>query len=269
MEPMEVAQVNFAKLRNNIYPGRGIVVGRDWTGEYLVQVYLIMGRSPNSRNRVLSHDGSGRVFTEPADPKEVKDQALIIYNAMDEYLDFFVVTNGNQTDAITRQSKMEMKEYSDPLSNSFIRALSRETYEPDVPNFTPRISGFCSLEKGPRFGLSLLRKAPKGEGCERSFYTYDDFAPGFARGITTYSGDGDPLPSFEGEPILLPMMGGLEALAECYWSALNANNRISLVVKFIDVDARSRVHVINKFSKVGKPNPRGEIATYPCGEIIE
>ena len=237
-----LADANLFKLSGNPYPGRGIVVGLDETGEYLVQVYWIMGRSPNSQNRVFGREGD-RLFTEAADPREVKDPSLIIYNAMREYRDSMglslaIVSNGHQTDAVAKEGMI---------------ALHKYVYEPDAPNFTPRITG-CSFwrRSGGISGaeLSVLRKSPWDDYCDRCSYEYDELHLGYGYCITTYSGDGNPLPSFQGEPYLLPLVGGCNFIRETFWTTLNAQNRVAVAVKFIPKHGISQTFVINKYTKV-------------------
>jgi IMP cyclohydrolase len=237
---LELAQNNFEALRTNPYPGRGIVIGTDDSGTNMVQIYWIMGRSENSQNRIFNQDG-GRLFTEPADPTKVKDPSLIIYNAMNENRSRYVVSNGHQTDDVTE--KIHRKQLSSILSTWH--------HEPDAPNWTPRITGVCSpFENGPSLELSILRRTFWGTR-ESVFYQYTEMVPGFGRGITTYSGDGDPLPSFEGEPRIMPLIGNADEILRTYWHALNPENRVSLAVKFIYGRSRtSEIYVINRFRKV-------------------
>lgn len=235
---------NLLALATNPYPGRGIVAGIDRTGGYMVQVYWIMGRSPNSRNRVFDADDNGRLFTEAADPSKVDDPSLIIYNAMREMGLNYVVSNGDQTDTVISSLV--------PSMFSLDLALRGREYEPDKPNFTPRITAISSIVKKVRVALfmSVLRKSPFGKGCDRFTYELTP-APGFGYCITTYSGDGDPLPSFSGDPVLMPLVGGIEEIANDYWRVLNEENRVSLAVKSIQISSgNSSIHIINKYAKV-------------------
>ena len=237
-----VAESGMRSLRENPYPGRGIVMGVDDAGENVVQVYWIMGRSENSRNRVFNFEG-GRLFTEAADPSKVKDPSLIIYNAMQESREFFVVSNGSQTDVVLGHPGAESLQYT----------LRPYQYEPDSPNFTPRITGSCYFlhDETPFFQLAVLRKSLWSGSCDRSIYNYEKIGDGFGFCITTYSGDGDPLPSFVGDPILMPLLGGIGDIATTYWDALNEQNRVSLAVKFIRISSMvSTIRVINKFPKI-------------------
>lgn len=241
---MAMARHNLTLLRENPYPGRGIVVGLDSTGEYLIQVYWIMGRSENSRNRVFKADNhTGRLYTEAADPSKVKDPSLIIYDAMLERSPHFIVSNGNQTETVLKSTR--------PLYLN--TALADRNYEPDAPNFTQRITAVSSLGHGMVYTqMSILRKSVFGEGCDRLLYEYVP-AKGFGHYISTYAGDGDPLPPFCGDPLLMPLdQGDMVEVAEDFWKALNEENRVSLAVKFIEIgNGRSDIHIINKYNQAG------------------
>lgn len=233
-----LAQNNFSKLRRNPYPGRGIVAGLDETSTYLIQVYWITGRSENSRNRVLKSDDNGRVYTEAADAAKMKDPALVIYNAMRERKPYFIVSNGDQTDTV-----------ADSNSHFLNEALQDRTYEPDAPNFTQRITAMSSFSDLPHVQLSVLRKSMFGEQCDHVLYQLVP-APGYGYCITTYAGDGDPLPSFRGDPLILPLIGGMEKIAHTYWNALNRTNLVSLAVKFIELkNGHSSIYIINKYAQ--------------------
>ncbi len=250
MTLIDVARRNLESLRHNPYPGRGIVVGIDQSGRHMVQVYWIMGRSANSRNRVFVAENGAWLRTAPADPNNIQDPSLIIYNAMvlgtndwDARCRFHVVSNGSQTDDV----KIHVEH-----AWSLPRSLERFTFEPDAPNFTPRITAVSfSYERPTKMQIAILRQSPWDLGCDRHFYGYSDIGQGFGYCITTYMGDGDPLPSFQGEPYLLPLEGDAEAIAQTIWAALNEENRVSLAVKFIDKrSAESTIHVINKYTQV-------------------
>ena len=186
-------------LRNNPYPGRGIAVGKDRV------YYFIMGRSENSRNRVftLTEDG---IRTEAHDPAKVKDPSLIIYHPVRKMGDSLIVTNGDQTDTIRDMG-------------DFRKALMTREYEPDGPNFTPRISAI--LYGDGSFELSILKH--RAGGCLREFFCYEGCEEGKGVFLSTYQGDGSPLPSFAGEPIEVTMPEPEEV-----WKALNADNKVSL-----------------------------------------
>jgi len=186
-------------LRNNSYPGRGIAVGKGRV------YYFIMGRSENSRNRVFSLTDDG-IRTEAFDPSKVTDPSLIIYHPVRQMGDSLVVTNGNQTDTVVEMG-------------DFRKALATREYEPDDPNWTPRISAI--LNKDGSFSLSVLKKV--SGRCLRCFYDYEGCDEGKGYFISTYKGDGSPLPSFEGEPIEIDMPE-----PEDVWKALNYDNKVSL-----------------------------------------
>lgn len=205
-------------IQNNTYPGRGIVVGKD-TNNNSVIVYWIMGRSTNSRNRIFVNNGY-IVSTEPKDPKLVEDPSLIVYNAMRDTENYMIVTNGSQTDTIYEQ-----------LVNgrNFIESLSSVDFEPDAPNYTPRISAVVSKHTG-NVDICVISRNHTGQS-DRKFYSYSDIEPGIGYCVTTYLGDGDPLPSFNLDPILLPLEDNIK---ETYWNALNTDNRISLMTRVND-----------------------------------
>ncbi|WP_295750911.1 IMP cyclohydrolase [uncultured Oscillibacter sp.] len=211
------------RLRGNPYPGRGIVLGRSADGEFAVAAYFIMGRSGNSRNRrfVPTEDG---IRTEAADPAKMTDPSLIIYHPVRTAGGELIVTNGDQTDTV-RDHLLE--------GGTFAGALQTRTFEPDGPNYTPRISGLLSPDGS--FQLSILKSAGGDPACCcRYFYHYDAPLPGEGRFLHTYLGDGDPLPSFEGEPERVALDAKTpEALAEQVWEALDPANKVSLFVRFV------------------------------------
>lgn len=243
------AKDNLFRMRENPYPGRGIVVGLDGTGEYVVQVYWIMGRSPNSRNRIFEADANGRLYTEAADPSKVEDPSLIIYNAMRETVSetakHYIVSNGDQTDVVAE------KLGSMDLLQSVLRDIK---YESDKPNFTQRITATVSLIHGvpkPFVQMSILRKSQFGDGCDAMHFSYECFRAGIGFCITTYAGDGDPLPPFYDDPLLMPLPGDILGVTNAYWEALNEKNRVSLAVKFIELaSGRSTIRIINKYERV-------------------
>ena len=234
---------NFRALSRNSYPGRGAVMGRDHKGKNMVQVYWIMGRGTNSRNRIFKDNGGGTLSTEAVDPAKLEDPSLIIYNAMREGDGFYIVSNGEQTNRV-------FETLGTSNGTGLTRALHGYKYEPDAPNFTPRIAGVCFSRPEPLFQLSILRKSPWNDTCDRLLYEYEWVADGFGYGITTYSGDGNPLPAFRGEPALLPFFGDIDDVANAYWEALNEANRVSLAVKFIAKSGWSEMRIINKYTKV-------------------
>jgi IMP cyclohydrolase len=252
---------NLELLKRNTYPGRGFIVGVNDAGTHVLQVYWIMGRSESSRNRVFSHDG-GRVFTEPADPAKVKDPKdldLIIYNAMDEWRDdpnvgrgrYFVVSNGRQTDSVVKVMRDGPNLYRD-----FEDAMYEWGYEPDSPNFTPRITALCSVWPNEQhFQISVVRMLLRGQkerdDCERHYFNYPIIESGLGLCVHTYMRDGKPLPSWHGEPVLMPLRGSQEDVTNQYWATLNEENKVSLAVKFIDVQTgESKFEIRNKYTKV-------------------
>ena len=232
-------QLNLTELlQNNPYPGRGIVLGRSADGKSAIAAYFIMGRSENSRNRVFTVTEDG-IRTEAHDPSKMTDPSLIIYHPVRQVGDSLVVTNGDQTDTV-RDGLLAGK--------TFASALHTREFEPDGPNYTPRISGLISPDGS--FKLSILKSADGDPGCcLRYFYTYDRPLAGEGRFIHTYTGDGNPLPSFEGEPERVTLDApNAEALAEQLWEALNEDNKVSLFVRYTDLESGEYTQVIkNKF----------------------
>ena len=225
-------------LETNDYPGRGIVLGRTADNQYAVAAYFIMGRSENSRNRVFTETEDG-IRTEAYDPSKMVDPSLIIYHPVRKVGGDLVVTNGDQTDTI-RDFLLEGK--------SFGQSLHTREFEPDGPNYTPRISGIISPDGS--FKLSILKSADGDPSCcHRFFYTYDKPLAGEGRFIPTYMGDGNPLPSFEGEPKRVALDApNAETLADQIWNALNPDNKVSLFVRYISLADGSCQQVIkNKF----------------------
>lgn len=229
-------------LSSNPYPGRGIVIGKSEDGAACV-AYFIMGRSENSRNRIFCEE-AGRVFTKPFDATKVKDPSLIIYNAVREYGNNLIVTNGDHTDTIY-----------DGLScgKSFSEALKAREYEPDAPNFTPRISGMVTfVEDDFSYELSILKSVDSvGTACSRYTFSYAS-VEGFGHFIHTYMGDKDPLPSFCGEPHRIKISSCIDNFTDTMWNSLNSENKISLYVRYIDCKSKtSKVRIINK-NKLGE-----------------
>ena len=226
------------QLRSNPYPGRGIVLGRSADGKYAVAAYFIMGRSENSRNRVFTVTEDG-IRTEAHDPSKMTDPSLIIYHPVRHGAKELIVTHVDQTDTI-RDYLLQ--------GRTFAEALHSREFEPDGPNYTPRISGLISPDGS--FKLSILKSADGDPSCcHRYFYTYDHPLSGEGRFIHTYMGDGNPLPSFEGEPERVVLDAPTaEALAEQMWNALNPDNKVSLFVRYTDIATGEYAQVIkNKF----------------------
>ncbi len=230
-------------LKNNAYPGRGIVVGKSSDGKKAVFAYFIMGRSENSRNRVFTVCGE-EVRTEPFDPAKVSDPSLIIYSAVKTVGNFVIVTNGDQTDTIEQSLK---------AGHCFRHALMGRTFEPDAPNYTPRISALLRLPKKAAdfsYEMSVLKSAdPKGKKCDRSFFCYEG-VNGRGHFLHTYAKNGDPLPSFTGEPVPVKIGNSLSAFAEEIWSSLDEDNKISLVCRSYDLKTgESEQIVLNKYTR--------------------
>lgn len=233
------------QLRTNAYPGRGIVIGLTPDATRYVQVYWIMGRSENSRNRIFVPEENGFLRTEARDPAKLSDPSLIIYYPLRHEGGAHIVTNGDQTDTIWEALKS---------GGTFEQALGTRTYEPDPPNFTPRISGIVDLgDKQNAYKLSILKSNENDESqTKRQFFQYEKAIPGYGHFISTYVGDGNPLPSFAGEPQLAPLFDDEKETARFYWDLLNEDNRISLLVKTIGVQGgATSLTVINKDSEGG------------------
>lgn len=227
-----------SRLRGNAYPGRGIIIGKNDAGKW-IEVYWIMGRSEHSRNRVFVVD-DGVLKTQAADPAKVKDPSLIIYNAMREHQEKWIVSNGDQTDTI----------YDGFGSGqSFEQALATRNHEPDEPNWTPRISGYVDLSGGnPLAWLSIIKVSPFCTGCsEHQCFRYACVKAGCGYAITTYREDGNPIPAFEGTPYIVPLQGSAQEIGDFYWKVLDEDNKISLAVRQIDGD-RADTIVLNKYA---------------------
>ena len=228
-------------IQGNPYVGRGIVLGRSADGSKAVSAYFIMGRSQNSRNRVFTlRDGA--LFTEPFDASKVEDPSLIIYAALRMLDNQLIVTNGDQTDTIYDGLKAGM---------SFSQALSQRQFEPDAPNLTPRISGMITFDQGDfSYQMSILKSADAdGSACCR--YTFDYPAlPGLGHFIHTYVTDGNPIPTFQGEPRRVAVSNDIDAFTNALWNSLNEDNKISLYVRYLDpVTGEAESRMINKHRK--------------------
>ncbi|HTW96273.1 MAG TPA: IMP cyclohydrolase [Candidatus Methylomirabilis sp.] len=241
---LDQADRNLQALKANRYPGRGLIVGLSQGGLYLVQVYWIMGRSASSRNRIFISDDPTSLRTVPIDVAKIENPGLLIYRAMAEFDKLYVVSNGDQTETVISTDKKGM---------FFEQGMRCRDYEPDAPNYTPRITAIFSRKLGyPAAEILVLKKSEFGIGCDRFLYRYEEFHPGLGRCVTTYSGDGDPLPSFCGEPYLLPLHGDIDEVARTIWSALDTANRVALAVKFIDKEGKepSVIKIINAYRAV-------------------
>ncbi|HCT92161.1 MAG TPA: inosine monophosphate cyclohydrolase [Lachnospiraceae bacterium] len=228
-----------ADLSGNAYPGRGIVIGRSEDGKYAVTAYFIMGRSVNSRNRIFVEDGEG-IRTEAFDPSKLVDPSLIIYAPVRVQGSRIIVTNGDQTDTIYDLMGK---------GKTFEEALRTRGFEPDAPNYTPRISGVMQIEGGSySFAMSILKSAEGNpEYCNRYTYAYSGCPAGEGRFIHTYMSDGDPLPSYEGDPTRVDIRGDIDAFTELVWNNLNEENKVSLFVRYIDIETgETRTRIVNK-----------------------
>lgn len=228
------------ELGATTYPGRGIVIGRTTNGKYAVTAYFIMGRSVNSRNRVFVEDGEG-IRTQAFDPSKLSDPSLIIYAPVRVLGNKTIVTNGDQTDTI--YDLMDKQQ-------TFEQSLRTREFEPDGPNYTPRISGIMHVESGSfNYAMSIL-KSNNGDpsSCNRYTFAYENPCAGEGRFIHTYMQDGDPLPSFEGEPTVVEIDDlSIDDFANMVWESLNEDNKVSLFVRYIDIaTGKYESRIINK-----------------------
>ena len=227
-----------ALIKGNTYVGRGIVLGLTEDGTKAVSAYFIMGRSANSRNRVFTVK-NGELFTEPYDASKVEDPSLIIYAAVRRYGDRLIVTNGNQTDTIYEGLA---------AGKTFSGALESRCFEPDAPNFTPRISGMLTLDaEQPRYEMSILKSIDaEGSDCARYTFAYPA-KPGLGHFLHTYVCDGSPIPTFQGEPERVRLGNDIDAFARELWENLDGDNKISLYVRFTDLNTKEvSERLINK-----------------------
>ncbi len=225
-------------LKNNTYPGRGIVIGKSADGKNAVAAYFIMGRSVNSRNRIFT-EKNGEVFTEPFDESKVQDPSLIIYAAVRQYRNHLIVTNGNQTDTV--YAGLEK-------GKTFAEALESREFEPDGPNFTPRISGMLSFADGGfTYQMSILKSIDEeGSACARYAFAYPAKA-GLGHFLHTYVQDGNPIPTFQGEPERVSIGSDIDEVTREIWDALNGDNKISLYVRFVDLETGAEENrLVNK-----------------------
>ena len=230
------------ELKSNSYPGRGIVLGKSEDGKTAVAAYFIMGRSVNSRNRIFVEDGEG-IRTQAFDPAKLVDPSLVIYAPVRVLGNKTIVTNGDQTDTIYEGMDKQM---------TFEQSLRSREFEPDAPNYTPRISGVMHIEGGKyNYALSILKSSDQNpESCSRFTFAYENPIAGEGRFIHTYMGDGDPLPSFEGEPKRVKIEGDIDSFTKTVWESLNEENKVSLFVRFIDVETGAyETRIVNKNQK--------------------
>ena len=227
------------ELQNNAYPGRGIVIGKTPDGTKAAIAYFIMGRSENSRNRVFVEDGEG-IRTQAFDPSKLTDPSLIIYAPVRVLKNDTIVTNGDQTDTVYEGLEKGL---------TFEQSLRTREFEPDAPNYTPRISGVLYIENGTyNYDMSIL-KSNNGnpDACNRYTFAYSNPVAGEGHFIHTYKCDGNPLPSFEGEPKLVEIPDDMEEFANTVWNSLNGENKVSLFVRYIDIaTGKYETKIINK-----------------------
>ena len=225
---MEIYKINAIDelIRGNSYVGRGIVIGKTQNGQKACAAYFIMGRSANSRNRIFS-EKNGEVFTEPFDASKVEDPSLIIYAAVRSFRNRLIVTNGDQTDTIYNGLTQ---------GKSFSEALADRAFEPDKPNFTPRISGLLTFEDGDfSYDMSILKSADAdGTACNRYTFSYAAL-PGLGHFVHTYVCDGSPIPTFQGEPERVMIPDDIDEFTTALWNGLDNDNKISLYVRYIDL----------------------------------
>ena len=227
------------ELQENSYPGRGIIIGRSADGAKAVAAYFIMGRSENSRNRVFVEDGEG-IRTQAFDESKLTDPSLIIYAPVRVLGNKTIVTNGDQTDTIYEGMDRQM---------TFEQALRSREFEPDAPNYTPRISGIMHVEGGKfNYAMSILKSRNGDPGsCCRYTFAYENAVPGEGHFIHTYMHDGNPLPSFEGEPKPVEIEGNIDEFTDKVWNSLNEDNKVSLFVRFIDIETgKWESRIVNK-----------------------
>lgn len=228
-----------SELSASTYPGRGIVIGKSADGKYAVTAYFIMGRSENSRNRIFVTEGEG-IRTQAYDPSKLEDPSLIIYAPVRVLGNKTIVTNGDQTDTIYELMGN---------GQTFGQSLRTREFEPDAPNYTPRISGIMNVENGSYdYALSIL-KSNNGNpaACNRYTFAYENPVAGEGHFIHTYMGDGNPLPSFEGEPALVDINGDIDSFTKLVWDNLNEDNKVSLFVRYIEIETgKYETRIVNK-----------------------
>ncbi len=237
---MDIYKINDigALIKDNAYVGRGIVIGKTADGKNAVSAYFIMGRSANSRNRVFT-EKNGEVFTEPFDVSKVEDPSLIIYAAIRKFENSLIVTNGDQTDTIYDGLK---------AGKCFKCALESREFEPDAPNLTPRISGVLNFANGDfTYEMSILKSADSlGTACNRYTYSFSPLA-GLGHFIHTYVCDGNPIPTFQGEPERVYIDNDIDAFTKNLWENLNEDNKISLYVRYTNLESgEEQNRMINK-----------------------
>jgi len=227
------------ELQNISYPGRGIIIGKSPDGKQAVMAYFIMGRSENSRNRIFVKEGKG-IRTQAFDPAKLTDPSLIIYRPVRVLGNKTIVTNGDQTDTIYEGMDKQL---------TFEQSLRSRNFEPDEPHYTPRVSGILHIEDGSyNFALSILKSDHGNPGsCQRFTFAYESPLAGEGRFIHTYLGDGNPLPSFHGEPKVVAVPSKIEEFTKLLWDSLHNENKVSLFVRYIEIETgRYETRIINK-----------------------
>lgn len=227
------------ELKGNAYPGRGIIIGKSEDGTKAVTAYFIMGRSENSRNRIFVEEGEG-IRTQAFDPSKLTDPSLIIYAPVRVLGNKTIVTNGDQTDTIYEGMDHQM---------TFEQSLRSREFEPDAPNYTPRISGIMHVERGSyNYAMSILKSDDGNpDSCLRYTFAYENPQAGEGRFIHTYQCDGNPLPSFAGEPKKIAISGEIDAFTDLLWNSLNEENKVSLFVRYIDIASGAyETRIVNK-----------------------
>ena len=227
------------ELKENTYPGRGIIVGKSQDGKSAVCAYFIMGRSANSRNRIFVEDGNG-IRTKAFDESKLEDPSLIIYAPVRVLGNKTIVTNGDQTDTIYELMNKQM---------TFEQALRKREFEPDSPNYTPRISSVMKVSDGDyNYAISILKSADGDpSSCQRYSFAYSNPINGIGHFIHTYKCDGNPLPSFEGEPKKVEIPNCIDEFSNMIWESLNEDNKVSLFVRYIDIKSgKTESRIINK-----------------------
>ena len=235
---MEILNIE-QELKENSYPGRGIILGKTPDGTKAVAAYFIMGRSENSRNRIFVEDGEG-IRTQAFDPSKLVDPSLIIYAPVRVLGNKTIVTNGDQTDTIYEGMDKQL---------TFEQSLRSREFEPDGPNYTPRISGIMHIENGKyNYAMSILESSDGSpESCHRYTFAYENPKAGEGHFIHTYQCDGNPLPSFEGEPKRIQIPDDMEAFTTLLWNSLNEDNKVSLFVRYIDIQTGTyETKIVNK-----------------------
>jgi IMP cyclohydrolase len=232
----ESAAENLRHLESNRYPGRGIVLGRSPDGACLLQLYWIMGRSANSRNRQFVASGR-QLRTEALEPGKLKQPELVIYTAMDDIDGHHVVSNGSHTETIVQALR---------AGRDYRAALRTCAHEPDAPHHTPRIAGGIRAIEGDAW-LAIVKADPGDpKRSLREYFEIEALPPGWGWCLSTYAGDGDPLPSYRGEPMALPLAGGLDEIMQGFWSRLDHENRVAIALKAIDAGAgRVSLRIVN------------------------